>query len=87
MNIEVQAAATLVSLSACVCPETVTKRLVYVAGGVHPAPGEPLEPPGALPPDPPPAPAVAPPPAPPARLPAAPPVPLPPPLPAAPPPA
>ena len=42
-----QAAATFASLSACVCPERLTKRLAYAAGGVHPFPGT-VEPPDEL---------------------------------------
>lgn len=32
------AAASFASLSACVCPETLTNRLPYADGGVHPLP-------------------------------------------------
>src|SRR5215470_8183728 len=51
------AEATFVSVSACVCPETVTKRFVYVVGAVHdpplPVDEVPPEPPLTLPPEPP----------------------------------
>src|SRR6185295_2588763 len=87
---DVHAAATFASLSACVCPDSVTNRLVYVEGAMtHALPASgfelPPDPPLMLPPDPlrpptdPPAPLpprpAEPPPLPPPPVPAAPPLP------------
>src|SRR6516225_9215720 len=44
LNIDAYADITFESLSACVCPETVTNRFGYVAGGVHALPVPPALP-------------------------------------------